>query len=406
MLRFLTTNFRWLAAGFLLTFASACGQTWFIALSATAIKHEYGLSDGGWGGIYTLATLTSALMIFWQGSIIDRVPARLVFLVTALGCAAAAVGLSASRSVWLLGISIFLLRFCGQGMFGHIAMTTIGRWFLAQRGRAVAIANLGYPAGEIILSAPAILAIEYVGYRGMWAATAAVLVLLITPVAVILLATDRTPQMLEAAATTTGLAGRHWTRREVVRHWLLPALLPVLLTPGFMGTVLFFNQTHVATVKGWTLVMMAPGFTCFAISVVITSFVSGWAVDRFGPAKLLPVMLVPIGLAMALIGSIGHVSSWYIGLGLMGMTMGMGGSLSGVLLPTAYGTQHLGAIRSLSTTIMVFSTAIGPGLTGFLIDAGVDFSLQCLVCAGWCLIVSAGSILTERRLSRELAAAT
>jgi cyanate permease len=54
---------------------------------------------------------------------------------------------------------------------------------------------------------------------------------------------------------------------------------------------------------------------------------------------------------------------------------------------------------------MVFSTAIGPGLTGFLIDAGVDFSLQCLVCAGWCLIVSAGSILTERRLSRELAAA-
>ena len=37
-------------------------------------------------------------------------------------------------------------------MFGHIAMTTLGRWFVNHRGRAVALANLGYPASEILLA--------------------------------------------------------------------------------------------------------------------------------------------------------------------------------------------------------------------------------------------------------------
>ena len=143
MLRFLLENLRWLSAGFLLTFASACGQTWFISLSATAIKQEYGLSDGGWGGLYTLATLASAALMFWQGSVVDRVSPRLVAIATAGGFAAAAAGMAVGQSVWILGLSLFLLRFCGQGMFGHIAMTAIGRWFVAQRGRAVAIANLG-----------------------------------------------------------------------------------------------------------------------------------------------------------------------------------------------------------------------------------------------------------------------
>ena len=404
MLRFLLDNLRWLAAGFLLTFASACGQTWFISLSATAIKQEYGLSDGSWGGIYTLATLASAALMFWQGSVVDRVSPRVVAAITASLLALAAVGMAAGRSVWLLGMSLFLLRFCGQGMFGHIAMTAIGRWFVAQRGRAVAIANLGYPASEIILAAPVILTINTLGWRSLWTAAAGLLLLAVMPLLSWLLAGSRKPQTGTASAEHPGLGSRHWQRQEAIRHWLLPALLPTLLTPGFMGTVLFFQQTNVARVKGWSLVAMAPGFTCFAVAGVSASFAAGWAVDRFGGARLLPLLLLPIGIGMAVIGPASHVAFWYVALALMGVTMGMASALWGAFLPTLYGTRHLGAIRSLSTTIMVFSTAIGPGLTGLLIDQGVDIPTQCLALAAWCFAVSAGSLLIKRRLNRELAA--
>lgn len=405
MLRFLLENLRWLSAGFLLTFASACGQTWFISLSATAIKQEYGLSDGSWGGLYTLATLASAALMFWQGSVVDRVSPRVVAIATAGGFAAAAAGMAVGQSVWILGLSLFLLRFCGQGMFGHIAMTAIGRWFVAQRGRAVAIANLGYPASEIILAAPVVLTIKTLGWRVVWMAAAGLLLLAVGPVISWLLAGSRTPQSMTAQQEQAGLGGRHWKRREAIRHWLLPALLPTLLTPGFMGTVLFFQQTNVASVKGWSLVAMAPGFTCFALAGVIASFVAGWAVDHFGGARLLPLLLLPIGIGMAVIGPASHVIFWYVALAMMGVTMGIASALWGAFLPTLYGTRHLGAIRSLSTTIMVFSTAIGPGLTGLLIDQGVDFPTQCQALAGWCFVVSAGSLLIKRRLNRELAPA-
>lgn len=404
MLRFLLANLRWLAAGFLLTFASTCGQTWFISLSATAIKQEYGLSDSRWGGLYTLATLASAAIMFWQGSVVDRVSPRTVAGLTAGLFALAAAGMAGGQSIWLLGLSLFLLRFCGQGMFGHIAMTTVGRWFLAQRGRAVAITNLGYPASEILLAAPAVLMINLIGWRQLWAGAAGILLLAVLPLLVWLLAGNRTPQMQTASHEQAGLGGRHWQRRDAIRHWLLPALLPTLLTPGFMGTVLFFQQTNIASTKHWSIVAMAPGFSCFAMAGVLASFAAGWAVDRLGGARLLPVLLVPIGIGMATIAAATHIATWYVALAMMGITMGIASALWGAFLPTLYGTRHLGAIRSLSTTIMVFSTALGPGLTGLLIDQGIDVPTQCLGLAGWCFAISAGSLLIKRRLSRELAA--
>ena len=128
----------------------------------------------------------------------------------------------------------------------------------------------------------------------------------------------------------------------------------MLLTPGFIGTVVFFHQVHIAGVKGWTLAQMAPGYSAFATATVASSFIAGWAADRFGAHRLLPVLLVPMGLGVAMIGPAENVLMWYVALGVIGMTQGTASALWGVLFPAVYGTRHLGAIRSLGTTIMVF----------------------------------------------------
>jgi len=41
----------------------------------------------------------------------------------------------------MLVIAIYLLRLAGQGMMSHTAMTAMGRWFVAERGRAVAVTS-------------------------------------------------------------------------------------------------------------------------------------------------------------------------------------------------------------------------------------------------------------------------
>ena len=49
LLRFLSENIQWLAAGILLTFLSSFGQTFFISIFAGEIRSTFGLSHGQWG---------------------------------------------------------------------------------------------------------------------------------------------------------------------------------------------------------------------------------------------------------------------------------------------------------------------------------------------------------------------
>lgn len=399
---FLRKNLRWLSAGFVLTFISAFGQTWFISLFAGAIKAEHGLTDGSWGSLYTLATLCAAALMFWRGSLADTIAlSRLAPAITAI-FALAALGMALAQNVWILGVALFLLRFCGQGMFSHMAMTAMGRWFQAQRGKAVSVANLGHPASEIVVPLLTVLVIGLIGWRLSWAGVAVILAFGVAPLIWGLLRNDRTPQGHGQVTLATGLAGRQWTRQDAARHWLLPALLPILLTPGFIGTVVFFHQVHIAQAKGWTLTAMAPGYSVFATTTVIAALAAGWAADRFGAQRLLTILLLPMGIGVALIGPAQQVAGWYLALGFIGMTQGTASALWGVLLPTAYGTKNLGAIRSLATTIMVVSTAIGPGITGILIDRGVDFPTQSLWMGAWCIVLMVGCFVISGKLTREL----
>ncbi|WP_339819011.1 MFS transporter [uncultured Paracoccus sp.] len=401
MIQFVRDNARWLAAGFLLTFTSAFGQTWFISLFADFIKDRHGLTDGSWGGLYTVATLSAAALMFWRGSLADTVPLSRLAPAVTLMFAVAAVALAWAPSVAVLVVALFLLRFCGQGMFSHMAMTAMGRWFEARRGQAVSLTNLGHPAGEIFVPLLVVMLIGGIGWRSTWLVVAGVLCLIVIPLLLLLLTEGRNPVGHQAQIARPGLMGRQWRRRDAARHWLLPALLPVLLTPGFISTVIFFHQAHIADVKGWTLPEMAPGFTAFGVATVIAAFTSGWLADRFGPLRLLPLLVVPMGLGVALIGPADEVWVWYVALGVVGITQGMASSLWGGLFPVLYGTAHLGAIRSMATTIMVISTAIGPGITGILIDAGIDFPTQSLFLGLWCGAITLLCLGISRKLKAD-----
>ncbi|MEM6384292.1 MAG: MFS transporter [Pseudomonadota bacterium] len=400
--RFIAANARWLGAGFLLTASSSFGQTWFISLFAGEIQAKHALSDGAWGSLYTVATLASATLLFWRGDWADRVPFAALVAVISMAFASALVLFAFAPTVWLLGVALFGLRFCGQGMFTHIAMTAMGRWFAAHRGRAVAITNLGHPLSEIILPPTVVLAIATVGWQPTLAFSAFLLAIPIALALRRLLSGSRTPKSVEENMDTPGLFGRHWTRADARRHWLLPALVPVLLTPGFIGTVIFFHQVHIADQKGWTLLAMTPGYASFAGLAILFSILSGLASDRFGPHRLLPFLLLPMGLGIALLGPASDIWHWYAALGLLGISQGISNALAGVLYPFVYGTRHLGSIRSMATTIMIFSTAIGPGITGILIDRGIPFAAQAPFMGAWCFVFSLLCLWISVRLNKQI----
>ncbi|MFD0391361.1 hypothetical protein ACFQ4K_31570 [Tistrella bauzanensis] len=73
---------------------------------------------------------------------------------------------------------------------------------------------------------------------------------------------------------------------------------------------------------------------------------------------------------------------------LYGISDGASLALFGSLWPEIYGTRFLGAIRAAVVALMVFASALGPGIGGALIDLGVAFPPRsppwaCTAC--WCL---------------------
>jgi len=381
---------RWLASGFLLMLCSGFGQTYFIAIFAGHLKADLAMTDGQFGSLFAAGTLASAALLVWAGKYADKLSIRWLGVGAMAGLAATSLAMASVASAWMLTLVLFGLRFFGQGMLTHVAMTAMGRWFNRKRGRAVAIAGLGFPASEAVLPLIAVTLIGLVGWRLTWVAAAVALLAVPVPVLIALLKRERTPTVDRAAPDRAGPdPGRHeWTRGEVLKSPLFYALMPGVLAPPFIQTGTFFNQVTIVEIKGWELSWFAASFPVLAGVNVLSALAAGWMVDRFGARRLLPAFLLPLGLATLIVS---HATSPYVlpvFMALSGLTLGSGSTIQGALWAELYGTEHLGAIRALATAGVVFASALSPALIGILIDAGVALEAQLLAMAVYCLVAA------------------
>lgn len=168
MFSFLRAEARWIFAGFLLTAFSGFGQTFFISQSNTALRDIFGLSHGALGLTYSAATLTSAVVLLQLGKLVDRVSTRRAALIVASGLVMACLVMAGAAAVWMLFLAFFLLRLFGQGMMTHVAMVATGRWFDAQRGKAVSLVATGFSSSLAVLPPLAVMAILSLGLRPLW----------------------------------------------------------------------------------------------------------------------------------------------------------------------------------------------------------------------------------------------
>lgn len=380
---------RLLGFGLLATLFSGFGQTFFIGLFGGAWRDDFGLDYAQLGLIYSSATLVSGLLIVKVGRWLDDVPlpryTALSVLTFAAGCALVAL---APSGLWLIP-GILLLRLCGQGLMGHIAITTIARYFDAGRGRALALAQLGFPLSEALLPVLVVAALGVVAWRELWW-LAAVALLLLIPVLL------RLCRELPAPVLNDSPDISHASRRQVLRDWRFYVILPVTLTPPFVITGLFFHQSAVAEATDWTLPLLASAFTAYALLQVSGGLLAGFLTDRYSARRLMRFYLAPMGLGCLLLWQ--QSASWQVFayMGLLGLSAGAQGTLGGALWAELYGTRHIGAIRAMLHAVMVVSTAISPVLFGALMDAGIGMRSIALVLGCYTLVVPlllGGSVL-------------
>lgn len=393
--RFLRENLRWIGGGFLLMFFSSFGQTFFVGLSGISLRARFHLSDGQFGGLYMIATLASALTLPWVGRALDLMPGWKVARFSIPGLAIACLLVGVAPHVIVLALALYLLRLFGQGMMTEIAFTEVGRWFNANRGRAMALVVPGVQVGSALLPVAVVLVATLGGWRAPWLASAVLLMLLGYPLIIGLLKVERVPHSRELAAGQQRTA-RDWTRREVLRDPVFYLLLAGVLAPPFIGTTIFFHQGYLIALRGYDPLVFATAFSVMAMTTVLFGLVCGHLIDRFGALRLLPFVLVPLAVASAAVGLVTPVWGIYFFMFLLGISNGFTQTLLGALWPEVYGLANLGGIRALIVSAMVLATALGPGLTGVLIDLGFPLPGQMLWMALWCVVASIAMTMASR----------
>lgn len=376
-LRFIRENAPFLATGALLSFLSSFGQTYFISIFGGEIRTAYGLTNGEWGIIYMIGTGASAAVMVFAGGLADRFRVRqlgiTVILLLGLSCILMALNPIAA----LLPLVVFLLRFFGQGMTTHVATVAMSRWFIATRGRALAVAAMGFMLGEATLPLIMVWLKSHIDWHIIWMGCA-VFCALMSLVLFRLLRLERTPQSVAQEDQSTGLFNKHWTRADALRHPLFWAMAPAVMSFSGFGTAFWFHQVHFAEIKGWTHLSLVAVFPLGTITLFISTIIYGWAVDKVGAVKLLPIYLIPYILAFVLHWYAPTLAWTAVAVILMGAAGGGQATLLNACWAEFFGTLNLGSIKAATTALMVLGSAIGPGLSGWLIDQGVGFETQML----------------------------
>jgi MFS family permease len=387
-LRFLAVHRGALAFGFLLTFFSSVGQTFFIALFNRQIREVYGLTAGEFGTLYALATLTSAMLMIRAGRQIDHWPLTLFAgsVVVGLTIAAGLMAVLPAGHIWVLFIAIVGLRLCGQGLMYHTAVTTAARSFQAQRGQAISTVSLGFSLGEAVLPITVVALVSAVGWRLTWGAAAALLLVFVLPSAIWLAHRCYSPQPGGGLGGPGGPAPAQVydrSRAQVLRDRSFYLLLPAMLAPAFVNTGVFFHQVPISEAKNWTLMVFASAFTTYALSTLVMMLAGGRLVDRFSAATVLRFALLPLLLGLLVLASSDAPWAAHGYMALAGATAGLYYGASTAVWAELYGITHLGAIRAMTTGFMMVSSALAPSLMGWTIDLGFAISTIMLATAGY-----------------------
>ena len=393
----LSLNKKVIIFGFIFTFFSSFGQSFFLGLFNAPIRNELGITHGQFGSIYAAATICSSLLLIWVGKKIDdyRILNYSFFVVILLF--ASSLFFSFINSVYFLAVAIFLMRLSGQGLMSHASTTTISRFFEKSRGRALSTIWFGLSTAEFIL--PILITYFFLIYswRTVWQGIA-ILIILLLPLVILntIKSINFDSREADSDSNQKKVKIKSWRRRDVIKDYRFYIVSLNMLAMPWIATGIFVYQSFISDSKMWAIYTIPKAFMVYSIISIATLFMSGFLVDKFTGRKLIIYMNLPLLLAMIVLFKFNHQVFAYIFLGLIGVSNGLANILGSSTWAEIYGVKHIGSIKALTTAFMVFSTAFGTAVFGLLIDNGFTIENIAFV-GGVYIVISLGLLIIFRK---------
>jgi len=382
----LSINKKVIIFGFIFTFFSSFGQSFFLGLFNAPIRNELGITHGQFGNIYATATIFSSLLLIWVGKKIDEYQIIYYSFFVIILLFLSSLFFSFINSIYFLAFGIFLMRFSGQGLMSHASTTTISRFFERSRGKALSTIWFGLSSAEFIL--PVLVTYLFVIYswRSVWQGIAILIILFLPFVVLNTIKKIRLDSREKDLNPAKSFKIKSWRRRDVIKDYRFYIISLNMLAMPWIATGVFVYQSFITDSKMWNIYTIPKAFMVYSIASIITLFFSGFLVDKFTSRKLIPMMNIPLLIAMFVLFYYQGEISAFIFLGLVGISNGLANVLGSSTWAEIYGVKFIGSIKALTTAFMVFSTAFGTAVFGLLIDVGYSIENIALIAGVYILI--------------------
>lgn len=351
---------------------SGFGQTFLISLYVPEILKSFEISEGAFGSIYAGCTVAASFIMLSVGHTVDHKPVKKITAYTVIGLALSSILLGFSNNLIFLILAITGLRLTGQGLMTHISMTIISKQFVADRGKALSFSSLGFSMSEAVFPLLVAFLISWFDWRVAAISSGVFLLLYLLRLKFTRLESFDEKLSREQKPSAWSLLKDY---KSVVFDRKFAVMMPASFILSFSATAIFFYQYVFVENKGWSITLYATFFTVYAVTRFLFSLLGGVWVDRYTAKKLFRYYLIPMNIGLLPFAFMDNIVGALLFLISIGITMGISGTVKTSLIAELYGTEKMGAIRSVFTMFSVISTALGPLVVGLLMDAGVSFEV-------------------------------
>ena len=340
---------------------------------------DLGIGRAAFGWAQTARQGAGALSSPIIGPLLDRFGSRVMLPVAALTTGLAMLGLAKVQQAWHLVGLFSLIGFVGMsGPGALITSVPVLKWFVRDRGRAIAFTSLGIPVGAVLFVPLTQILIDAVGWRMAWVILAIVGVTVIVPLAAVFI--RRQPEdmglapdggadrQVGASSSDRSLSEESWTVHDAVRTSTLWRLVIVFSAVQLASGTVALHRIAAFMDRGLdpTLISFATAFD--AVCAGVSTFAFGMLVRRV-PVRFLG------GLGFMMLASASVMTVWAYNLPIMFISMavfglGIGGMmfLQNFIWADYFGREHVGSIRGIVNPINLVVGGLGAPAAGYVRD--------------------------------------
>ena len=385
-------------------------QSYAFSFFFIPISEDLGLNRTSTSGVLTLRALIMSVLALPVGFFLDKYGARVLMVMGIIIGGMATISMYWVNSLWAFYLAMGVGRTLGVATAaGEVGTTTVAKWFVRKRGRAMAFATMGTPMAGIILPGLTVFLIDSVGWRAAFAAYGLCLIVILLLPAYLFI--RRMPEDMgllpDGSAPDDGsnlITDYHqdqpssdepiWTMPQAIRT---PSLWLLTLSMNFslimIGAVMLHLVPYISD-QGFSSSLGALTITIMATAAVGAKLFWGFLSDKF-PFRY----LMAIGQlldASALVIFIAFPSTF--GILMAGAMFGFARTQaiwSALGYASYYGRLFLGTVRGVVAPFRMISGAGGPILAGVFYDSYGDYNLIFLLLATSSLIGALFSILAR-----------